>query len=73
MAPGCFSTYIKVPELACVRLDDAMSFEVAAALPSVYTTAYMALVDKANLQKGQVRKLGLSSREARFWYTLGMY
>lgn len=54
MSTGCFSTSFTLPEKLCVRLDDSMSFETAASLPCVYGTAVMALVDKANLQPGQV-------------------
>lgn len=51
---GCFRTvHIKDASL-CVKMDDSMSFEQAAAQPCVYATALMALVDEANLQRGQV-------------------
>jgi NADPH:quinone reductase-like Zn-dependent oxidoreductase len=56
MASGCFATYITLPQTLCVKIDDSMSFEDGAALPCVYATALMALVDKANLQQGQVRQ-----------------
>ncbi|KAG6358653.1 hypothetical protein INS49_012171 [Diaporthe citri] len=50
---SCFSTQHAMKEALCVKMDDAMSFAQAAAMPCVYTTALMALVDRANLQKGQ--------------------
>ncbi|KAL4998919.1 hypothetical protein BDV10DRAFT_200929 [Aspergillus recurvatus] len=53
MSSGCFSTSMTVPASACVRIDHTMSFEEAAAMPCVYATAAMALIDKARLQHGQ--------------------
>jgi NADPH:quinone reductase-like Zn-dependent oxidoreductase len=55
MGSSCFSTYLTMKAALCVKIDDTMSYEQAAALPGVYATALMALVDKANLQRGQVR------------------
>jgi NADPH:quinone reductase-like Zn-dependent oxidoreductase len=54
MGSGCFSTYLTMSETLCVKIDESMSFEQAAVVPGVYTTALMALVDKANLKRGQV-------------------
>jgi NADPH:quinone reductase-like Zn-dependent oxidoreductase len=54
MSKGCFTTFLKMPAMLCVKMDDAMSFEQGAAVPCVYATALLALVDKANLQHGQV-------------------
>jgi len=54
MASGCFTTQMTVPAAACVRIDERMSFEEAAAMPCVYATAAMALMDKAQLRAGQV-------------------
>lgn len=54
MSTGCFSTQKVVPANACVRIDQSMSFEEAAAMPCVYVTAAMALFDKSQLQRGQV-------------------
>ncbi|PWY70902.1 putative polyketide synthase [Aspergillus heteromorphus CBS 117.55] len=53
MASGCFTTHITLQESMCVTMDDWMTFEQAAALPCVYATASMALIDKAGLQPGQ--------------------
>ncbi|KAK8046024.1 polyketide synthase [Apiospora saccharicola] len=50
---GCFSTHMKLPEMLCVKLDDTISFEMGAALPAVYTTAYVAITELSNLQPGQ--------------------
>lgn len=50
---SCFTSIQAMNESLCVKMEDSMSFEQAAAMPCVYATALMALVDKANLQKGQ--------------------
>ncbi|KUI61191.1 Lovastatin diketide synthase LovF [Cytospora mali] len=50
---SCFTKLHPMKESLCVKMDDAMGFEQAAVMPCVYTTALLALVDKANLQKGQ--------------------
>jgi NADPH:quinone reductase-like Zn-dependent oxidoreductase len=54
MGSGCFSTYLTISESLCSKIDSSMSFEQAAVVPGVYTTTIMALIDKANLQAGQV-------------------
>ncbi|KAI9150039.1 LOW QUALITY PROTEIN: Highly reducing polyketide synthase lcsB [Paramyrothecium foliicola] len=53
MSKGCFTTEIILEQTLCVKLDDSISLEQGAALPCVYATAIMALVDKANLRRGQ--------------------
>ncbi|PYI31307.1 putative polyketide synthase [Aspergillus indologenus CBS 114.80] len=53
MGTGCFTTYLTLDESCCVKVKRSMSFEQAAALPCVYATSAMALVEKANLQRGQ--------------------
>jgi NADPH:quinone reductase-like Zn-dependent oxidoreductase len=55
MGSSCFSTYLTIQAALCVKVPESMSFEQAAALPGVYATALLALVDKGNLQRGQVR------------------
>lgn len=55
LGSGCFKTMHTMNAALCVKMDDTMTFEQGAALPCVYATALMALVDKANLQQGQVR------------------
>ncbi|KAF5121795.1 Highly reducing polyketide synthase gloL [Metarhizium anisopliae] len=54
LGSGCFKTIHTVNAALRVKMDDSMSFEQGAALPCVYTTALMALVDKADLKCGQV-------------------
>ncbi|KAI1265004.1 putative polyketide synthase [Xylariaceae sp. FL1019] len=53
MSSGCFTTHLVVSAALCVKMDDSMSFEISAAIPCVYATALLALVDKANLRRGQ--------------------
>ncbi|TRX93498.1 hypothetical protein FHL15_005470 [Xylaria flabelliformis] len=53
MAGGCFTSHVLVPHLLCVKIHESLSFEQGAAVPCVYTTTLHALVDKANLRKGQ--------------------
>ncbi len=47
---GTHAELIAVPEANVFSLDDAISFEAAAAFPLVYETAYRMLVTKAQLQ-----------------------
>ncbi|KAL9086197.1 MAG: hypothetical protein Q9165_007262 [Trypethelium subeluteriae] len=53
IAHSCLSTNLTLPAVLCVKFPESMSFEEAAALPIVYATALMGLVDKGNLQWGQ--------------------
>ena len=62
MGSGCFSTYLTMSEVLCIKIDKPMSFEQAAVVPGVYTTALMALVDKANLQRGQVSQFSMVAK-----------
>ena len=50
---GAFAEQIVVPELAVVRLPDAVSFEVGAATLLTYATTIHALVDRAALKQGE--------------------
>lgn len=56
MCPGSFTTSRILPSALCVKLEPSISFEEGATIPCVYVTAMMALVDKGNLGKGQVRE-----------------
>lgn len=49
---GAYAEQIVVPELACVKLPDAVSFEVGAATLLTYATTLHALSDRAALQRG---------------------
>ncbi|KAH8677742.1 putative polyketide synthase [Xylariales sp. PMI_506] len=53
LSTSCFTTLHTMTESLCFKMEDSMSFEQAAVIPLVYATAMLALVDKANLQKGQ--------------------
>ncbi len=50
---GTHCELIAVPAAQVFPLDDALSFEVAAAFPLVYETAYRMLVTKAAVQEGE--------------------
>jgi zinc-binding alcohol dehydrogenase/oxidoreductase len=50
---GTHAELIAVPETNVFPLDDAISFEVGAAFPLVYETAYRMLVTRAGLQEGE--------------------
>ena len=51
---GTHAELIAVPETNVFPLDDAISFETAAAFPLVYETAFRMLVTRAQLQRGRV-------------------
>lgn len=53
MIHGAFAELVAVPELAAVKLPDAVSFEIGAATLLTYLTTYHALVDRAALQRGE--------------------
>ena len=55
--PGALKTVHTIDEKLCVKIPDDMSFEQAATMPLVFTTAIHSLVDKAQLTEGQVRVL----------------
>jgi NADPH2:quinone reductase len=50
---GAFAERIVVPEPAVVKMPDAVSFEVGAATLLTYATTMHALVDRAELKKGE--------------------
>lgn len=50
---GAFAERICVPELAVVKLPDAVGFEVGAATLLTYATTYHALVDRAAIAAGE--------------------
>jgi NADPH2:quinone reductase len=50
---GTFVEQIVLPETALVKLPDAVSFEVGAATLLTYATTYHALVDRAELKRGE--------------------
>ncbi len=50
---GAFAEKLVTPELATVKLPDSVGFEIGAATLLTYATTIHALVDRANLQKGE--------------------
>lgn len=53
MIHGAFAEQIVVPELACVKVPEKVSFETAAATLLTYATTYHALVDRAAMKTGE--------------------
>jgi NADPH2:quinone reductase len=53
MLHGAFVEKVVVPELAAIKLPDAVGFEVGAATLLTYATTYHALVDRAALRPGE--------------------
>lgn len=53
MLHGAFAESIVVPELACVKVPEGVSFETAAATLLTYLTTIHALVDRAAIREGE--------------------
>ncbi|RMD41928.1 hypothetical protein DV735_g3244, partial [Chaetothyriales sp. CBS 134920] len=53
MSLGAYSSYAHCPATSAVKIPDNMSFEVAASIPVVYSTAYYGLFELARLEKGE--------------------
>ncbi len=54
---GCFSTRVVTSSSLCAKMPDDLSFEDAATIPCVYSTAIYSLLTVGRLEKGQVRTL----------------
>jgi NADPH2:quinone reductase len=50
---GCFAEKALAPEHDCFRMPDSMEFDDAAAIGIAFQTAWFALTDRANVQKGE--------------------
>jgi NADPH2:quinone reductase len=50
---GAYAEQVVAPEMATVKLPDAVSFEIGAATLLTYATTYHALVDRAAIQAGE--------------------
>ena len=50
---GAFAERVVAPEMAVVKLPDAVGFEIGAATLLTYATTYHALVDRASIQPGE--------------------
>lgn len=59
---GCFSTRLVTSSRLCVKMPDDLSFEEAATMPCVYSTAIYSLLTIGRLEKDQVR-LSKSNQE----------
>ncbi|KAL6856571.1 polyketide synthase [Trichoderma novae-zelandiae] len=53
MSLGAYSTYSRCLESSAAVISDNMSFEVAASIPVVYSTAYYGILDLARLEHGE--------------------
>jgi len=53
LRPGAFAEYVVAKTDTLHRIPDNMEYSPAAAYPSVYLTAYVSLVRRANLQPGE--------------------
>lgn len=52
-ATGAFATHVVVPESACMQVPSALDLVVAASLPIVYPTAWLALYELGQLKAGE--------------------
>ena len=53
IAPGSFSTTVLADSRLTVKKPSGMTFEEAATVPSIFGTAYHALVELAGLKRGE--------------------
>ncbi len=53
MSDGAFAEYLLIPARMLVRLPDAIPFEIGAILTDAVSTAYHAIVCRANVQRGE--------------------
>ncbi|MFD1703914.1 SDR family NAD(P)-dependent oxidoreductase [Methylopila henanensis] len=52
-ASGAFASHVTVPEIAVAPLPEGLAFEEGATIPVCFLTAYYALVELANLKRGE--------------------
>ncbi|KAL4954547.1 polyketide synthase [Aspergillus filifer] len=53
MMRGHYANYIRLLAISVVRIPDDMTFEHAATMPMVFSTAYFSLYDTAHLKRGE--------------------
>jgi len=53
LSPGCIANYVVDDARRFIKLPETLSFVEAATLPTTFLTAYIALVELANLQEGE--------------------
>lgn len=76
--PGAYAQYIAVPAANLVPIPEDMSWEEAAAFPSVYGTAWHMLITRANLRPGetiliQAASAGVSTAAIQIAKLVGAY
>ncbi|KAH6989651.1 polyketide synthase [Ilyonectria sp. MPI-CAGE-AT-0026] len=53
MSLGAYSTYTRCPATSAALIPDSISFETAASIPVVYSTAYYGIVNLARMEPGE--------------------
>ncbi|KAF4471000.1 polyketide synthase [Fusarium albosuccineum] len=53
MSLGAYSTFARCPATSAAIIPESMSFETAASIPVVYSTAYYGIIDLARLEAGE--------------------
>ncbi|KAH8744734.1 KR domain-containing protein, partial [Diaporthe sp. PMI_573] len=53
MSQGAYSTYARCAATSAAVIPEDMSFEIAASIPVVYSTAYYGIVELANMRPGE--------------------
>lgn len=53
ISEGTFASYIRCSAASVVRIEDSLSFETAATIPLIWTTAYYSLIHVGRLEKGE--------------------
>jgi Zn-dependent alcohol dehydrogenase len=61
LGSGTLSTLMTISETLCEKIPSNLSFEDAATMPTVFTTAVCGLLNIGNLQKGQVSACNINN------------
>lgn len=52
-ASACFASHVQMPEISLTHIPDDLDYAAAAAIPTIFITAWYALKHQAQLQKGE--------------------